>query len=225
MTPGETLVQAHIDDYAFLIWGLIEIYETTFDPYYLTEALKLNTLLISHFWDEKGGGFYFTADDGEELLVRTKDFYDSAIPSGNSVAMLNLLRLARMTGNIEMENRAMLIGRAVSGSVKQVPKAFTFLISALDFGLGPTYEVVLVGNKEGRDTESMIRALNGEFLPNKVVIFRDTSGDGSLLDSISPFTKELKSLDGNVTAYVCESYACKLPTTEIEKMLELLGVD
>ncbi|UCB44941.1 MAG: thioredoxin domain-containing protein [Spirochaetota bacterium] len=221
---GETLIQANIDDYAFMVWGLIELYEATFDPYYLTEALELNDIIILHFWDKDGGGFYFTADDGEVLLVRTKEFYDSAIPSGNSIAMMNLLRLARMTGNTELENRAMLIGKTVSGSIKRVPKAFTVLLSALDFGLGPAYEVVLVGNKDGRDSEHMISSLYREFLPNKVVIFKDTSRDVSSLDTISPFTKGLKSIDGNLTAYVCESYACKLPTTDIEKMLELLGV-
>jgi uncharacterized protein YyaL (SSP411 family) len=130
-----------------------------------------------------------------------------------------------MTGDTELENRAMVIGKTVSGSIKRVPKAFTFLLSALDFGLGPAYEVVLVGNKDGRDSEDMIGSLYREFLPNKVVVFKDTSKKDSPLDAISPFTKELKSIDGNLTAYVCESYACKLPTTDTDKMLELLGAD
>jgi uncharacterized protein YyaL (SSP411 family) len=228
---GETRVKAHIDDYAFLIWGLIELYEATFNAYYLTEALSLNTDLISHFWDKDGGGFYFTADDDEELIVRTKEFFEGAVPSGNSVAMLNLLRLARMTGDAELEKKALDIGRAAYGQIGRAPKAFTFLFTALDFGLGPTFEVVLVGSRAGRDTEKMINALYEPFLPNKVTIFKDSSRETSTdvsrdvlpIEEISPYIKEFKSIDGSATAYVCWGYACKLPTTDAERMREFLG--
>jgi len=102
----EAALPAHIDDYAFLISGLIELYEATFDPQYLREARSLNAVLLRHYWDNNTGGFYFTSDDSEDLLVRKKESYDGAIPSGNSVALHNLLRLGRMTGDTGLEEMA-----------------------------------------------------------------------------------------------------------------------
>jgi uncharacterized protein len=141
---GEAAVPAFLDDYAFLIWGLIELYEATFEPSHLQTALSLNDDLLKHFWDDKNGGFYFIAADNEHLLVRKKEIYDGAVPSGNSVAMLNLLRLARMTANHGLEEKAALIGRTFSQEVIGSPAAYTQLMVAVDFGLGPTHELVIV---------------------------------------------------------------------------------
>src|SRR5215472_713147 len=120
---GQAAVPAHLDDYAFLVWGMIELYETSFDVKDLQAALDLNREVIQHFWDDKRGGFYFTADDAEDLLVRQKEIYDGAVPSGNSVQMLNLLRLGRMTGNADFEEKAAQITRAFSKMVAQSPSA------------------------------------------------------------------------------------------------------
>ncbi len=109
---GESGLPAHVDDYAFFVWGLIELYEASFDVSYLQAALKLNAYMLEHFWDPKSGGFYFTSDEGTELPVRKKEIYDSATPSGNSVAALNLLRLARMTAGPELERKAERVGEA-----------------------------------------------------------------------------------------------------------------
>ncbi|MFW9934965.1 MAG: thioredoxin domain-containing protein, partial [Candidatus Thorarchaeota archaeon] len=130
---GEAAVPAFLDDYAFMIWGLLELYETALDPEYLEKAIALNDTLLSHFWDEKGEAFFYTADDAENLLIRKKDAYDGAIPSGNSVAMLNLLRLGRITTESELEAQAAKIGRALSGEALGAPTAFTFMISAVDY--------------------------------------------------------------------------------------------
>ncbi len=221
---GQADIGGNVDDYAFMIWGLIELYESTFDVNYLQTAISLNSDLIKHFWDDKGGGFYFTPDDGESLIVRQKEIYDGAIPSGNSVAMLNLLRLGRMTGNSDFEEKAATIGRAFSNGVKQFPGAFTQLMVALDFAIGPSYEVVIVGNSQSEDTKAMLNTLGRQFVPNKVVLLRPTEKESPDVIRIAEFTKNQSSLGGKATAYVCLNYVCKLPTTDISKMLELLGV-
>jgi hypothetical protein len=221
---GQAAVLANIDDYAFLIWGLLELYETTFDTGYLKTALDLNRELIKHFWDDQNGGFYFTADDAEELIVRQKEIYDGAIPSGNSVAMLNLLRLSRITANTDYEEKATKIVKAFSQDVGVSPSGYTQLMVALGFGIGPSYEIVIVGNPEARDTKDMLEALRRHFIPNKVVLLKPDNQESPDIISLAEFTKDQSSIDGKATAYVCLDYACKLPTTDTEKMLELLKV-
>jgi len=171
---GEAALTAHVDDYAFLIYGLLELYEATFDVNYLKIALELNEDLIQHFWDHDNGGFYFTADDGESLLIRQKEIYDGAIPSGNSVAMLNLLRVGRITAKADSEEKAVKIGQAFYRNVRQLPSAYTQLMVAVDFGVGPSYEVVIAGGSQADDTKQMLNVIRGLFVPNKIVILRPT---------------------------------------------------
>jgi uncharacterized protein YyaL (SSP411 family) len=221
---GQPALPANVDDYAFLIWGMIELYETTFEVRFLQRALELNDDLVKHFWDEEAGGLYFTADDAEKLLVRQKDIYDGAIPSGNSVAALNLLRLGRIAANTDLEEKAVKIGRAFSKAVQQSPSAYTHLMLAVDFAIGPSYEVVIAGKAGAKDTKAMIRALRAHFLPNKVVILRPSEEESPNIANIAEYTKYQTSIDGKATAYVCLNYNCKLPTTDSGKMLELLDV-
>ncbi|MBW1715237.1 MAG: thioredoxin domain-containing protein [Deltaproteobacteria bacterium] len=222
---GQAGIPAHIDDYAFLIWGLLELYEATFRVGYLETALDLNKDSIKHFWDEDGGGFYFTANDSEKLLVRHKEVYDGAIPSGNSVAMLNLLRLGRLTAQSDLEEKAATIGRVFSESISESPSVHTQLMAAVDFGIGPSYEVVIVGNPKAKDTKEMVQALHTHFIPNKVVLLRPTDQEAPGIERLAKFTKYQTSIDNKATAYVCLNYNCKLPTTDKGKMLELLKLD
>jgi len=221
---GQAGVEANLDDYAFLVWGLIELYEAIFDTRHLEVALELTSDMVRHFWDEDGGGLYLTPDDGESLFVRKKEIYDGAIPSGNSVAMLNLLRLGRMTATSGLEEKAARIGSAFSGSVKQSPSAHTQLMVALDFGIGPCYEVVIAGKAQAEDTKAMVKALRTRFLPNKVVLLNPDERESPEIAKLAEFTKNQSSIEGKATAYVCLNYNCKLPTTDIGKMLELLNV-
>jgi uncharacterized protein YyaL (SSP411 family) len=221
---GQAALPAYVDDYAFLIWGLLELYEATFEVHYLKAALELNNDLIKYFWDEQKGGFYFTADDSEELLARPKEIYDGALPSGNSVAMLNLFRLGRITGNSDLAKKAVQIGCAFSQSIRQFPSAYTQLMVALDFGVKPAYEIVIAGNSQANDTKSMLKALRAEFVPNKIVLFRPNEQELPDIVSLADFTRNQLSIDGKATAYVCLDYACQRPTTEVTKMLELLRV-
>ncbi len=220
---GETALPAYAADYAFLTWGLLELYEATFEVGYLQKALALNAELIEHFWDEDKGGFYSTGDDSEELLVRQKDIYDGAIPSANSVAMLNLLRLGRMTAEPDLEEKAAMISRAFSKSVGPSPMAYTQLLVAVDFALGPSYEVVIAGKPGAQDMAAMFRALRTQFVPNKVVLLRP-DGEAADISRLAVFTEYQRSIDGQATAYVCRHYNCEFPTTDVQAMLRLLGV-
>ena len=220
----ESAILSHIDDYVFFIWGLLELYETTFDIKYLQTALSLNTDMITHFWDTKSGGFFFTSDDGEKLLFRQKEIYDGAIPSGNSVAMLNLLKLARITANTDLEKMAMKISAAFSDNISKHPSSYAQLMVALDFGVGPSYELVIAGKEGTDDTKDMLKSVRENFIPNKVVIFRPTDRKDPAITNIAAYTKDQLSINGKATAYVCTNYACKAPTAESKKMLELLNV-
>jgi hypothetical protein len=219
---GEAGLPAHLEDYAFFVWGLLELYETTFDVKYLTTARKLNRNLIARFWDEEHGGFFFTADDSEELITRSKEIYDGAIPSGNSVAMLNLLRLGRITGESKLEQMAAAIGRAFSGQVARSASGHTQLMSGLDFGVGPSYEVVIAGDPETESLRTMLKTLRREFVPNKVVLVRPCGPEDPPIVGIAEFTQNQTSLNGKATAYVCRNYACELPTTDPQAMQAML---
>jgi uncharacterized protein YyaL (SSP411 family) len=219
---GEASISGFLDDYAFLVWGLIELYEADFDARWLEAALDLNVLMIRHFWDGKDGGFFFTPDDGEKLLVRKKEIYDGAVPSGNSVAFWNLLRLSRMTGDASLDEKAAAIARAFSRSIEQIPSAYTQFLVAHDFALGPTFEIVIAGRIGRKDTQNMIRALYKEYIPRKVVVFRPTDDLSPSADCLAEYTKTMKSTAGRATAYVCRSGQCERPTTGIRTMMKLL---
>jgi uncharacterized protein len=219
---GEAALPAYLDDYVFLILGLLELYETTFDIANLKKALLLNQFLIRHFWDESNGGFYFTADDGEQLPLRQKEIYDGAVPSGNSVAMLNLVHLARLTADPGLEEKAARIGRAFT-IIAQSPSAHTQLLVAIDFSLGPGYEIVIAGNSRSSDTRDAILAVNQEFIPNKVMVLVPMEVKSPEINQIAPYTQNQKWINHKATIYVCKNYTCQQPTTEIGDLLKLLG--
>jgi uncharacterized protein len=219
---GEASLPAYVDDYAFFISGLIDLYEAVFDLKYLESALELNRDFITHFWDAKQGGFYFTADDSEEILVRGKEIYDAAIPSGNSIAMLNLLRLGRLTGDPDLEGKAVRVGSAFADTVREYSAGYTQLLGAVDFAIGPACEIVIAGDSEADDTKAMLLALRSRFMPNAIVLFRPSEQKTPDIDRISDFAKTYGSPDGKARAYVCKDRNCQLPVTSISEMLELL---
>lgn len=219
---GEAAITAHADDYAFLIWGLLELYEATFKPGYLNEALRLNEIFTNRFWDADNGGFFFTAEGSEELLGRKKESYDGAVPSGNSIAMINLLRLGRITATPELEEKAERIGRAFASEIRNHPTGYTAMLQALDFAFGPSFEVVIAGDPGRADTTRMVSALNKELIPNKVVVFNSDAYPD--IRQLAPYTKGQPVQNGKATAYVCREYSCNLPTNDPEKMMELLGI-
>ncbi|TDT63695.1 thioredoxin domain-containing protein [Fonticella tunisiensis] len=219
---GEWKVIANVDDYSFLIFGLLELYGASFEEKYLKYALKLNEELIDYFWDEKNGGFYFTSKDEEEILIRTKEVYDGAVPSGNSVALLNLLRIGRITGNSKYDDFAAKLQRAFSKSVMDTPMGYTQMLVGLDFSLGPSLEIVIAGKRNSEDTLNMIKVLQRRFIPNAVLLLNPAGEENPEIHSIAEYTRLQKSIDGRATAYVCRNFACSEPATTVEEMLNKL---
>ncbi|MBI4495551.1 MAG: thioredoxin domain-containing protein [Deltaproteobacteria bacterium] len=210
---GELAFPGFLEDYAFLVWGLLELYEAVLEIEYFKEALRLNRMMIDQFWDEKGG-FYFTPRDHEPLIVRPKDLHDGALPSGNSVAAGTLLRLSRMTGDIDLEKLADRQLKAFSFPVSANPMAYIQFLNALDFMLGPAQEIVIAGEPEEEATREMIRIVQRPFLPNKVLLLRPGGEAGQALSALSPYLGTLHALDRQTTVFICEQYACRNPLTD-----------
>jgi len=222
---GEVAIGAFLDDYAYLIWALLEMYEATFRTEYLEQAKNLTDDLMKNFWDEESGALFFSSVDAEELLVRKKDAYDGAMPSGNSVAMFNLIRLARLLGDSKYEDFAAAIGNAFSMEIKRTPSAYSMMLLGLDFALGPSFEIVIAGDPQMDDTRKMIEQVRKNFIPRKVILLRGTPEQSKTITELAPFTKFHEPLNNKATAHVCVDHNCKLPTTELSRMMELLGED
>ena len=204
---------AYLDDYSFVVWGLLNLYEATFAVRYLEAAIDLENDALRLFRDD-AGRFYLTARDAEALLVRPRQSIDGAIPSGNSVQLMNLVRLSRITMKPEYAAAASGLLRATADDVSLAPSAATHLMSGLDFFLGPSFEIVLAGDR----LHELRRAVFGSFVPNKVVLRSDAA-----IERFAPFTEAQKAIDGRATAYVCTNYICRLPTSDPKRVREMLG--
>ncbi len=214
---GEAAIPGTLDDYAFLVHGLLELYEADFDPAFLEEARRLTEEMIRLFWDDEGAGFFLTADDAEEVLARVKDIGDGALPSGNAIAALDLLRMGRMTGRGEWEQKARRLLAAYAGDLGGQGWI------AADFAVGPVREVVLAGDPNDPALRAMQRELASRFLPRTVTILRPAEGeDAARIAQIVPFVARQGPLGGKATAYVCRNHHCDLPVTDVARLRERL---
>jgi len=218
---GEAAVPAFLDDYAFLVMGLVDLYEATFDPRRIEQASRLATEMIDKYHDAENGGFRFSGDDNEKLIGEIRAAYDGAEPSGNSVAALALLKLSRFRMDMEMERTARGAIEAFSSRVARNPEAHTQMLAALDFMLATPMEIVIAGNTGDPVAEDMIRIARREFLPNKITVFYPADNPGGI-SKIIPITQFKDMKDGMTTAFVCRDFACRFPTTDIYKYGDLL---
>ncbi|MGD9044409.1 MAG: thioredoxin domain-containing protein [Desulfobacterales bacterium] len=220
---GELAIEAQAADYAFLIFGLLNLYQATFDLTYAEEAAALQKTMLHDFWDEAGGGFFSTANESAELPVRPKELYDGAIPSANSVALLNLLWLARLTGDPKWDTKAREQIRAFAGTIKSQPTAFTYFLLGIDFAIRPGQEVVISGEPDKSDARKLLSALNLNFTPNKVTLVKSDQ-NAERLAKFAGYTDGLQIVKGKATAHVCKGFACKEPTSDAQTMVErILG--
>ena len=210
---GVAKFNAYLEDYAFLAEGLVTLYETTGESRWFNEALALADRMIDEFWDDEGGGFFFTGKSHESLIVRSKDYFDNATPSGNSVAAIVLLRLAILTNRERYRNLATAVLREVADQARRYPSGFGYALSAADFLLSTPKEVAIVG----KDIAPLLAETWRRYLPNKVVA-PSNSGDieGVVLLENRPL------VDGVATAYVCENYTCQQPVTDALALREQL---
>ena len=208
---GIAKFNAYLEDYAFLVEGLVTLYETTGEFQWLTEALALTETMIEEFWDEERGAFFFTGKSHESLIVRSKDYFDNATPSGNSVAAMVLLRLALLMNNEKYRSLATAVLREVADQARRYPSGFGYALSAADFLLSTPKEVAIVAADQA-DLGPMLAETWRRYLPNKVV-----AAGGTI-----PLLENRPMLDGLATAYVCENYTCKQPVTDLKTLAELL---
>ena len=214
-------LQPHIDDYSFFIWGLLELYQATFDTRFLASAINFSNIMVEDFFDKKEGGFFIGPNNGEQLIVRAKDSYDGAIPSGNAVAALNCIKLSKITGNSKWENIAFKTFKAFSSKISQAPSAHSFMLSAFMFGLESPKEVVIVAKQENDITKNEIMELQHEYNPHSVFIFKSMK-ESSELDLLAPWTKTHHTIEDKTTYFICENFACKMPTTNIKTAIDNL---
>ena len=219
---GEAGLPGHLEDYAFLIQGLIDLYEAGGGTHYLSKAKRILDSTRKHFEDKKGGGFFLTADDGEKLLVRAKEIYDGAIPSGNSVMALNLLRMSKFTGNSDYRKSAFSLFKAFSGFLDENPNGAEVLLQGLHFALADALEIVICGKPNSEETKRMLQVINRRFIPAKVMIYRDQDSDQENLLEIAPFVKNHKMIDKQPTVYLCQNQTCLEPANELQQLIHLL---
>lgn len=220
---GEASILGTLEDYAFFIHGLVDLYQAGFETRYLQEALRLTQEMIRLFWDEEHGGFFFTASDAEKLIVRQKEIYDGAIPSGNSVAALGLLRVGRITMTKDFEKKAEGLLNTFSSPLSQNPEAYPQMLVALDFALGPSQEIVVAGSPEAKETQTFLKMVSSRFLPNQVVLLHPDEPKASReIEELAPFIENQLPKGGRPTVYVCKNYVCQFPTTEPSKLEQLL---
>jgi hypothetical protein len=222
---GDAAIPGMLDDYAFLTWGLLELYEATLDERHLERAILHTRYMLAHFRDESSGGFFMTRDGAEALVARPREVYDGALPSGNSAAALNLVRLSRCTGDMEYDARARAVIDAFGAQVNRAPMAHCALLLAVDFVIGPSFEIVISGQRGAPDVATMAAALESVYQPNRVLVFRPADS-ADFITRLTPYTKNQVPLEGGrATAYVCREFACHQPTTDVAEMLRLLSGD
>ena len=179
--------------------------------------------MLQLFWDDKDGGFFFARADTQNLIFRRKELYDGALPSGNSIAALDLIRLGRLLMDRELEAKAETIFKTFSGQIRQIPNAYTQALIALDFALGPANEIVIAAETDSPETKQMLKSIYRRFIPNKVAAFRPAqTKEAEEILSLIPFLNSQLPLEGKTTAYVCANYVCKFPVTTVEELEKLL---
>jgi uncharacterized protein YyaL (SSP411 family) len=221
-TGSEAKLNAYLEDYAFLIDSLVSLYEATFEPRWIKEALDLTAVMMEQFWDPAGHGFFYTGRDHEELITRTKDPHDSSVPSGNSVAATALLRLHKLTGRTDLGDRAKETLRLFRGLMAESPYVAGQMLIALDFFLGPVDEIAVVGDPAAADTRRVLRAAFGHFRPHHVVALKPRGAEGDTAANLLGLLKD-KPAGREVTTYICREFTCQAPLVGAEAAEATLG--
>jgi uncharacterized protein YyaL (SSP411 family) len=213
---SEPKLNGYLEDYAFLADALVSLYEATFEPRWLESALQIVEVMIDQFWDAAEGGFFFTGRAHESLIARNKDPHDNAIPSGNSMAVTALLRLVKLTGRIDLQEKAEATMKLYRGLLAAQPTAAGQMLVALDFYLGPVQEFAVVGDPASEETRRVLRTIRGGFRPNCVVALKTPTTDAQTEELIPLLAG--KTASGVVTTYICENFACQAPVVGVEAL-------
>ena len=217
---GDVRFGGSLDDYAFLIQGLSDLYETDFDIRWFESARALQKRSDELFWDSKEGGYFYTDASDPSLIARSKEIYDGAVPSGNSVAALNLLRFYSYTMDEAYRKGAETLFRVFSEFVSKHPHASPAFLMALDYATDASKEIVVAGTKDDPKVQSILKGLHQKFLPNKVLALADRLDRGKIM----PLLEGKVPQEAEATIYVCEGRTCKRPVNSLEKAEEGLKV-
>ncbi len=219
---GNPPVMGFLDDHAFMVWGLLELFQAEQDARWLGPALELTNAMIDRFWDDAEGAFFQTPTGSQDVLHRHKEVYDGAVPSGNSVALYDLLVQHRITEKEELGKRAEGIITALSGSVFRSPENHAHFLNALDLRTGPFRSVVISGRPEDSGTREFIDALASAYLPDSIVLVVDPGSEGDAIRGLSPIVREYGMVDGKVAAHACTRTACLPATTDPRELIAQL---
>lgn len=215
-------IEGFLDDYSFVIQGFRAFYEISFEVEFLEMAVTLQEVQIDQFWDEKDGGFFFTADGNTELFIRQKEIYDGAIPSGNSIAAENLYYLGRITEKPLWETLSLRIGEAFSKQVNRAPRGFSALLQAVQVQTAGSKEIVIAGDRD--DLQAATESIRKYYDPFRLLLYRPNK-DFNAIEEVSGFLAYQKAIDGDFTVYICENYACQQPQTTIKGLERALQME
>ena len=217
---GQAKLRGYLDDYAFVALGLLDLYEVLFDRSLIDRAMELVDIMLREFWDERGGGLFYTGKSHVPLISRAKPVFDASIPSGNAIAAQLLLRLYHLVGAEDYHTRAETILRSYYDAMVSQPFGFAHMLCALDQYLHPAKEIVIVGERSDARTTDLIKEIHSLYLPNKAV---QVFAPGESLEKVSPLMVGKQQIDGRPTAYVCQNFTCSAPVTswaELKRLLE-----
>jgi len=217
---GQAKLRGYLDDYAFVALGLLDLYEVLLDRSLIDRAMELADIMLREFWDERGGGLFYTGKSHQPLISRAKPVFDASIPSGNAIAAQLLLRLYHLVGAEEYHTRAETILRSYYDAMVSQPFGFAHMLCALDQYLHPAQEIVIVGERSDARTTDLIKEIHSLYLPNKAVLI---FAPGESLEKVSPLMVGKQQIDGRPTAYVCQNFTCSAPVTswaELKRLLE-----
>ena len=217
-------VPAFLDDYAYLLWGLMELHQMNYRTEHLETAVELASAMLDQFHDPDNGGFFLTGSENDLLFPRVKPSFDGPMPSGNSVAAVNLIRLGRLTGRRDFEDAGLQTLEAFAAEMAGNPAGLTHMISALEMASHGTAEVIIAGDPETEDTKQMLRILQTSCSPSVSVLPVNPDRPDHAVFKLIPSAQEFTVMDGRATAYVCRNYACQAPTTDAEEMMKLLAL-
>jgi uncharacterized protein YyaL (SSP411 family) len=219
---GEARFDGGLQDYAFLTMGLIDLYEASFDTRWLNDAIDLTQYQLVAFWDSTDGGFFDITGNDPTILMKTKEDYDGAEPTGNSIAAWNLLRLSQMTDNRDWRMKAEKTISAFGARLQRYPEVLAQMLVAVDWVLSTPKEIVIAGNPDSADTKTLLAEVHKHFIPNNVLLLVNGGEQQKRLSSLLQFTTDMKPLHGKAAAYICENYACQLPTSDPAVVATLL---
>jgi uncharacterized protein YyaL (SSP411 family) len=218
---GQANLAGYLDDHACFVGCLLDAFESTGEQRYLTLAEEFNRAIVANFWDDVQGAFFLTGPEHETLIHRPKDPFDHAVPGGNSVATLNLLRLYYYTGDEELIHKAEKVLRLFRDKMEDEPSSFGQMLCSLDFYLETPKEIAIIGQRDRSDAQALLRLVHESYVPNKILLVIDPAqGVGDTLAHLP--VGEMTQVQGKATAYVCHNFACSVPTTTPEGLADLL---